>query len=327
MNAELHNFYINVLLKIMLLMFVLNNKKYLGVWKKMMSTAPDHAVQNSDISAPSPPLRSGSDGRQLPSIPNSMPYTSRSQNGSRTGSQTLTNRGSNGYGPFFQEYSLMAEYHLLQQQKIQGVYVMPCAKTPLIWSGLIFIRQGLYQGGALRFSLTIPDNYPDGDCPKFVFEFPVFHPLVNPETGELDVKRAFPRWRRNVNHLWQVLFFARKVFYKVETKSPSNPEAALLYQQDLDLFEARLSESLKLSKDRLYQTPGLDDPYALRFSPWNEAVHPDTKKQMLHLSEKNIQGVRNHANENGSANPSDLGLSWMEPGHTDVFVRDEPGTV
>ncbi|XP_055891216.1 AKT-interacting protein-like isoform X1 [Biomphalaria glabrata] len=287
-----------------------------------MSTASDHVAQSSDNSSLSQPLRPSNDGRQLPSIPNSTPYSSRSQNGSRVG-QALTNRGSNGYGPFFQEYSLMAEYHLLQQQKIPGVYVMPCAKTPLIWSGLIFIRQGLYQGGALRFSLSIPDNYPDGDCPKFVFEFPVFHPLVNPETGELDVKREFPRWRRNVNHLWQVIFYARRVFSKVETKSPSNPEAALLYQQDRELFEQKLSESLKLSKDRLYQPPVLDDPYALRFSPWNEAIHPDTKKQMMHLSQKCFQGFRHQSNESGSANPSDLGLSWMDPDQPNIFVKDE----
>ena len=42
---------------------------------------------------------------------------------------------------------------------------MPSAKSPLVWNGVIFLRQGLYEGCALRFTLTIPDNYPDGDCP------------------------------------------------------------------------------------------------------------------------------------------------------------------
>ena len=35
-------------------------------------------------------------------------------------------------------------------------------------------------------------------------------------------------FRRNVNHLWQVLMHARKIFYKIETKSPLNAEAASL---------------------------------------------------------------------------------------------------
>ena len=28
-----------------------------------------------------------------------------------------------------------------------------------------------------------------------VFEYPIFHPVVHPVTGEVDVKRSFPRWR------------------------------------------------------------------------------------------------------------------------------------
>ena len=39
------------------------------------------------------------------------------------------------------------------------------------------------------------NNYPDGDCVRVVFEPAVFHPLIDPISGELDVKRGFPRWR------------------------------------------------------------------------------------------------------------------------------------
>ncbi|RUS89324.1 hypothetical protein EGW08_002931, partial [Elysia chlorotica] len=271
--------------------------------------------------SPSPPPRTGGgDGRQLPNIPNnSTPYTLH-QNSGRLGNQANSNRGSNGFGPFFQEYSMMAEYTQLQQQKIPGVYVMPSAKTPLVWSGLIFIRQGLYQGAALRFTLTIPDNYPDGSCPKFVFEFPVFHPHVDPETGELDVQGAFPRWRRNVNHLWQVIVYAKKIFYKVDTKSPSNLEAATLYENDIDVFKKRLAKNIEQCEERLYQPPSLDDPFTLRFSPWNEAVHADFKKQMLHSSQ------RHSSDAGGSANPSDLGLSWMDASRPEMFSRDESGS-
>lgn len=34
-----------------------------------------------------------------------------------------------------------------------------------VWHGVMFIRQGLYQGGVYRFQLFIPDTYPDADCP------------------------------------------------------------------------------------------------------------------------------------------------------------------
>lgn len=35
--------------------------------------------------------------------------------------------------------------------------------------------------------------------------------------------------RRNYNRIWQVLMYARRVFYKIDTTSPLNPEAAVLY--------------------------------------------------------------------------------------------------
>ena len=34
-----------------------------------------------------------------------------------------------------------------------------------VWFGVLFIRQGLYQEGAFRFSVIIPEQFPDGDCP------------------------------------------------------------------------------------------------------------------------------------------------------------------
>ena len=30
---------------------------------------------------------------------------------------------------------------------------------------------------------------------KVMFEHPVFHPVIDPKTGELDVKRGFQKWR------------------------------------------------------------------------------------------------------------------------------------
>lgn len=39
---------------------------------------------------------------------------------------------------------------------------------------------------------------------------------------------CFILFRRNHNHIWQVLMYARRVFYKIDTTSPLNPEAAVL---------------------------------------------------------------------------------------------------
>lgn len=285
-----------------------------------MSSGQDSSAESSEAHSvsPSPQLSgSGSEGRQLPSIPSSE-LTNVNKGSKPVGKMVPPVRGTSGYGPFLQEYSMMAEFNQLHKQKLPGVYVMPCARSPLVWNGVLFLRQGLYEGCALRFILTIPDNYPDGDCPDFVFEFPVFHPMIDPNSGRLDIKQAFPKWRRNVNHLWQVLMYARKIFYKIETKSPLNTEAASLYDQDGELFRHQVSESVKAAKQRLLQPPTSDDPYAIRFSPWTEPVHSEAKRQMLN--------AKIHQREEHSANPHDLGMSWMKQGSTEVFVREDPAS-
>ena len=42
-------------------------------------------------------------------------------------------------------------------------YFLVCLLTD--WHGVLFIRQGLYQEGVFKFSVQIPENYPDGDAP------------------------------------------------------------------------------------------------------------------------------------------------------------------
>jgi ubiquitin-protein ligase len=34
-----------------------------------------------------------------------------------------------------------------------------------VWFGVLFIRQGFYQGGIFRFTINIPSTFPDSDCP------------------------------------------------------------------------------------------------------------------------------------------------------------------
>ena len=96
------------------------------------------------------------------------------------------------------------------------------------WFGIIFIRQGIYQEAVFRFKIQIPENYPDGDCPRLFFDHPVYHPIVDPDSNELDVKRGFHKWRRNVNHIWQILLYTRRCFYKFDTKDALNCDAAHL---------------------------------------------------------------------------------------------------
>ncbi|XP_020797281.1 AKT-interacting protein isoform X1 [Boleophthalmus pectinirostris] len=250
--------------------------------------------------------------KQLPAIPkNAVPIT---KPPSATTPVQSTNGTHASYGPFYLEYSLLAEFTLVIKQKLPGIYVQPSYKSALMWFGVIFIRHGLYQDGVFKFTVYIPDNYPDGECPKLVFDIPVFHPLVDPVSGELDVRRAFTKWRRNHNHIWQVLMYARTIFYKINTTEPLNPEAAVLYEKDVQLFKSKVVESVKLCNSHLFDQPKIDDPYAISFSPWNPAVHEEAKERMFAYKRRPEE---QHKGTQVS------GLSWVKPGSTQPFSKED----
>ncbi|KAG9474829.1 hypothetical protein GDO78_003344 [Eleutherodactylus coqui] len=192
------------------------------------------------------PPRSSSAKKQLPTIPkNAVPITKPI---APAPTAVSTNGTHASYGPFYLEYSLLAEFTLVVKQKLPGVYVQPSYRSALMWFGVIFMRHGLYQDGVFKFTVYIPDNYPDGECPRLVFDIPVFHPLVDPISGELDVKRAFAKWR---------------------------------YEKDVQLFKSKVVDSVKLCNSHLFDQPKIEDPYAIIFSPWNPALHDEARETML----------------------------------------------
>lgn len=217
--------------------------------------------------------------------------------------------------PFYQEYLLHAEFTLVVKQKLPGVHVQPSYQSELVWFGIIFIRHGMYHGGIFKFTMYIPDNYPDGDCPRLLFDIPVFHPLVDPSSGELDVKRAFAKWTPNRNHIWQVLMYARGVFYKISTKSPLNPNAAMIYEKFIQLFKRKAAECVKDCSARLFDPPKIEDEFAITFSRWDPFIRYDTRAKMLTQKKKR--------KEQHNKSVQVAGLSWVKPGSEQPLSKEE----
>jgi len=252
----------------------------------------------------------GSMRKLLPPVPDMDTQVSMSQK--MIDKRTSTPKGNHSYGPFFLEYSILAEYNLLQKQKLPGVYVIPSSETSLCWYGIIFIRLGVYQEGIFRFRIQIPENYPDGDCPRLLFEHPVFHPLVDTESFELDVKRGFHKWRRNVNHIWQILLYMRKCFYKFDIKDPINIEAANMYENDMDSFKDAAKACVQAWKERTYEAPTTSDPHYPAFSHYQPHIHEPVRATMLAEARKHEEGT-------SSAQLSRKGHSFLEPGSLQIF--------
>lgn len=284
---------------------------------------------NSDIDSPTPPSSfhrrhsaRGSMRKVLPAVPDME--TQMNMSAKMIDKRTSTPKGNHSYGPFFLEYSLLAEYNLLQKQKLPGVYVIPSCETSLCWFGIIFLRQGIYQEGIFRFRLLIPENYPDGDCPRLLFDHAVYHPLVDPNTHELDVKRLFVKWKRNVNHIWQILSHARRSFYKIETKDGWNVEAAAKYDSDLDGFKADARACVQEWKDRIYEQPAASfstDPHFPSFSPYQAHIHEPVRATMMAEARKHEASAKSGTHSIGRK-----GHSFLEPGSLKIFSSRDNNT-
>ncbi|KAL0274336.1 UNVERIFIED_CONTAM: hypothetical protein PYX00_006787 [Menopon gallinae] len=193
----------------------------------------------------------------------------------------ISNRGNKMFMPYMLEYALMAEYIMLQKVDLSGIFVMPSDQDPLVWFGIIFVKQGLYQGGVFRFQLHFPDNFPDGPCPKVVFESRVYHPAVNIETGELNVSGEFKEWKRKVNHVWQVLQYIRRIFYTIDARATDNKAASELCNLDNQKFRQLVQECVEESRAKIYERQPNDDFNYLHFGVFNESLNDPIKEQLL----------------------------------------------
>lgn len=114
------------------------------------------------------------------------------------------------------EFSLVKETILIQSECITQLYVIQSEQDPLLWFGVLFVDTGIYSGAIIRFNMIINDHYPDCPCPKIIFDPIPYHPLVDPDTGELDTKNAFPDWNSNTHKLHQLLLFVKRVIIQAD---------------------------------------------------------------------------------------------------------------
>ena len=60
-----------------------------------------------------------------------------------------------------------------------------------VWDGFISIRDGPYEGAKFKLTVTFNKNYPV-EAPLIKFAPGIFHPLIDIETGEVDMKVHSP---------------------------------------------------------------------------------------------------------------------------------------
>eukprot|EP00455_Lapot_gusevi_P016283 TRINITY_DN1836_c0_g1_i14.p1 TRINITY_DN1836_c0_g1~~TRINITY_DN1836_c0_g1_i14.p1 ORF type:complete len:261 (-),score=16.09 TRINITY_DN1836_c0_g1_i14:177-959(-) len=136
-----------------------------------------------------------------------------------------------------------------------GVYMIPSVNDLRKWEGIIFLRAGQYKNGIFKFFLQIPESYPE-EGPRVFFTTPVFHPLIHPKTGELDLSIQFPTWQRNKHYLATAVAYVKRVFYKAdmwECPEPFNAQALKLWKGNVESFIRRCEECCRVSVESVYE--------------------------------------------------------------------------
>ncbi|KAH8398579.1 hypothetical protein KR222_000510 [Zaprionus bogoriensis] len=212
------------------------------------------------------------------------------------------------------EYKILAEYKMIESEKLSGIYVIPSYANSLQWFGVLFGRGGFYANGVFRFLILLPDRFPDNKTiPAVIFQHNVIHPLVCPYTFSLDISGAFSEWKCGEDHLWQVLKYIQTIFADpVETirnlsptKELSNMEAAKLLQNDREAYASLVKQSIANCELHIYDTPSTEDPHYIVFEKFEADLH----RPVLEEIRSNRSSI---APGESSVGGVTTGLSWVK---------------
>lgn len=96
----------------------------------------------------------------------------------------------------------------------KGMYVIPSTESILIWDAVLFVHQGMsrdilyiyhqanftttrvgyYADAMLKFQIRFPTDYPSR-MPTVAFSGDVFHPLISPKGGLMNLSPRFSSWK------------------------------------------------------------------------------------------------------------------------------------
>eukprot|EP00826_Nyctotherus_ovalis_P019180 TRINITY_DN15867_c0_g1_i2.p1 TRINITY_DN15867_c0_g1~~TRINITY_DN15867_c0_g1_i2.p1 ORF type:complete len:154 (-),score=24.81 TRINITY_DN15867_c0_g1_i2:141-602(-) len=143
----------------------------------------------------------------------------------------------------------------------------------------MFIRQGYYKNAILKFIIKFPEEYPLLP-PSLTFTTPVYHALVNYETGELDLTPGIKQWVPGQHFTVALLNYLKKLFMipgYYRNEDSYNPEAARSYTYTLPEFTKEVAKCVQTSVTHKFEADG---DSCIKFSPFN-TVHKKILDNLL----------------------------------------------
>lgn len=163
--------------------------------------------------------------------------------------ENIYNRG-NSSNKCKTQTQLITEYDSLKQYSPSGIYTIPSPSNSYIWHSIIFVRQGYYKNGVFPFDIEIPKDYPSSR-PSIFFKTFVFHPLIDPDTGQLSLDCKFENWMPGKDFIFSILAYIKHIFYFQDlwtiTRFLLNPRALDCALNEPDVFAREAQSCVNLA--------------------------------------------------------------------------------
>ncbi|EDW60286.1 protein crossbronx-like isoform X1 [Drosophila virilis] len=186
-----------------------------------------------------------------------------------------------------QGYKVLAEYQMIEQKQLKGIYAIPSYSSGLLWFGVIFIHSGLYAESVFRFSILLPDQFPEeSSLPTVIFQKDIFHPHICPVSHSLDLTPLLKEWKKDQHHIWHILKYIQAIFADPEGSVCStqngdpipltevnNMEAMRLLANNRVDFAVRAKVSILWSCQHMFDEPPIKDPHYIIFERYCPEKH------------------------------------------------------
>lgn len=180
------------------------------------------------------------------------------------------------------EYKIFAEFADFCREPCEGFFLTPSENDVSKWMGVMTAIGGMYDGAFSPFTLQ---HFFEAR-PRLVFSLPLFHPLVDPRSGEFDLNFLSTKWSPR-SHARALLQLVRQAFHDpaaVVSDGPHpNASAALLFRADKQAYRVRVLNDISVQYRHIANEEEEDNPNPsqITFGPWIPELHETLLTKML----------------------------------------------
>ncbi|CRG97064.1 ubiquitin-conjugating enzyme E2, putative [Plasmodium gallinaceum] len=151
-------------------------------------------------------------------------------------------------------YSILTEYSFLMNEIPKSFYCLPQPDNLLVWDVFIILYSTFYKNGKFKLQIRLGENYPHS-IPEVYFLTPVYHPLINPMTGKLNLGLNLNNWNPTSHYMSLIFLYIKSIFYLQDEYSKEiieNEEAYFLFNNNKEMFLKNVKKSVEESNKVLY---------------------------------------------------------------------------